>query len=308
MKGIPSILQYGLGTLLTGTAMIFTACSSSYEEYQWENWETTGSEATVSVRSEDGASEPLEAGTSIGVYVVDEEGKVTWVNATVDEYGNVGLPPEALTGKTIVYTPVQPGWGVAAFTSTPPFYVKADQKAEEGYEDSDLMIGTVAASAAATRAFTRASTSINISLKHMMAKVIVHVVDETGMMDFRTAVMSLLHMKNGVTVSLPEQKVTTIENSISDIEMQAYSITDRLLSMRAIVAPQTKAAGEELFELIVPGSHRRCVLPSEVVMTAEQAYVCQVRYTEDGPVLESSYITNWDSSEEEADFTIRTDK
>lgn len=307
MKGIPSILQYGLGTLLTGIAMIFTACSSSYEEYQWENWETTGSEATVSVRSEDGASEPLEAGTSIGVYVVDEEGKVTWVNATVDQYGNVVLPQEAMTGKTIIYTPVQPGWGMAAFTGTPSFYVKADQSDEEGYEDSDLMIGTATASAAA-RAFTRASTSVNITLKHMMAKVIVHVVDETGMMDFRTAVMSLLHMKNGVTVSLPEQSVTTIENSISDIEMQAYSITDRRLSMRAIVAPQTKEAGEELFELVIPGSRRLCVLPSEAVITAEQAYVYQVRYTEDGPVLESSYITNWDSAEEEADFTIRTDK
>lgn len=307
MKGIPSISQYGLTTLLAGITMMLSACSSSNEEYKWESWETTGNEATVSVQTENGGSELLEAGTTIGVYVVDENGKVTWVNATVDQYGNVVLPQEALTGKTIVYTPVQPGWGMAAFSSTPSFYVKPDQSDEEGYEDSDLMIGTATASAAA-RAFTRASTSVNITLKHMMAKVIVHVVDETGMMDFRTAVMSLLHMKNGVTVSLPEQSVTTIENSISDIEMQAYSITDRRLSMRAIVAPQTKEAGEELFELVIPGSRRLCVLPSKAVITAEQAYVYQVRYTEDGPVLESSYITNWDSAEEEADFTIRTDK
>lgn len=307
MKGIPSISQYGLTTLLAGITMMLTACGSS-EEYKWESWESTGNEATVSVQTENGGSELLEAGTTIGVYVVDENGKVTWVNATVDQYGNVVLPQEALTGKTIVYTPVQPGWGLAAFSSTPSFYVKPDQSDEEGYEDSDLMIGTATASTADARAFTRAVTSINIRLKHMMAKVIVHVVDETGMMDFRTAVMSLLHMKNGVTVSLPEQSVTTIENSISDIEMQAYSITDRRLSMRAIVAPQTKEAGEELFELVIPGSRRLCVLPSEAVMTAEQAYVYQVRYTEDGPVLESSYITNWDSAEEEADFTIRTDK
>lgn len=308
MKGIPSISQYGLTTLLAGITMMLSACSSSNEEYKWESWETTGNEATVSVQTENGGSELLEAGTTLGIYVVNEDGSVTWVNATVDQYGNVILPPEALTGKTIVYTPVQPGWGMAAFTGTPSFYVKADQSDEEGYEDSDLMIGTATASTAATRALTRASTSINIRLKHMMAKVIVHVVDETGMMDFRTAVMSLLHMKNGVTVNLPEQSVTTIENSISDIEMQAYSITDRRLSMRAIVAPQTKEAGEELFELVIPGSRRLCVLPSEAVITAEQAYVYQVRYTEDGPVLESSYITNWDSAEEEADFTIKTDK
>ena len=306
MKGIPSISQHGLTTLLAGITMMLTACGSS-EEYKWESWESTGNEASVSIQSENGGSELLEAGTTIGVYVVDENGKVTWVNATVDQYGNVILPPEALTGKTIVYTPVQPGWGLAAFSSTPSFYVKPDQSDEEGYDDSDLMIGTATASAAA-RAFTRASTSVNITLKHMMAKVIINIVDDTGMMDFRSASMNLLHMKNGVTVSLPEQSVTTIENSISDIEMQAYNITDRRLSLRAIVAPQTKAVGEELFELIVPGSRRLCVLPSEAVMTAEQAYVYQVRYTEDGPVLESSYITNWDSAEEEADFTIRTDK
>lgn len=307
MKGISSISQYGLTTLLAGITMMFTACGSS-EEYKWESWESTGNEASVSIQSENGTSEPLEPGTTLGVYVVNEDGSVTWVNATVDQYGNVILPPEALAGKTIVYTPVQPGWGLAAFSSTPSFYVKPDQSDEDGYENSNLMIGTVTASTAAARAFTRASTSVNITLKHMMAKVIINIVDDTGMMDFRAATMNLLHMKNGVTVSLPEQSVTTIENSISDIEMQAYNITDRRLSLRAIVAPQTKAAGEELFELIVPGSRRLCVLPSEAVMTAEQAYVYQVRYTEDGPVLESSYITNWDSAEEEADFTIRTDK
>ena len=307
MKGIPSISQYALPTLLTGIAMMLTACGSS-EEYKWESWEATGNEAIVSVQQEDGTSEPLEAGTTLGVYVVNDDGTVTWVNATVDQYGNVVLPPEALTGKTVVYTPVQAGWGLAAFTGTPSFYVKADQSDDDDYDASDLMIGTATTKTAAVRAFTRAGTSISLSLKHMMAKVIIHVVDETGIMDFRTASLSLLRMKNGVTVSLPQQSVSTIDNSVSDIEMQAYNITDRRLSMRAIVAPQTKKAGEELFELTVPGTRRSCVLPSDAVITAEQAYVYQVRYTVDGPVLESSYITNWDSAEEEADFTIRTDK
>lgn len=307
MKGISSISQYALLTLLTGIVIMFAACGSD-EEYKWESWEATGSEATVSVQSEDGTSESLEAGTTLGVYVVNEDGTVTWVNATVDQYGNVILPPDALTGKTIVYTPVQPGWGQAAFNGTPSFYVKADQSDEDDYDASDLMIGTVTATTAAARAFTRAGTSISLSLKHMMAKVVIHVVDETGIMDFRTASLSLLRMKNGVTVSLPQQSVTTIGNSVSDIEMQAYNITDRRLSMRAIVAPQTKEAGEELFELTVPGTRRSCILPTTAEMTPEQTYVYQVRYTVDGPVLESSYITNWNSAEEEADFTIRTDK
>ena len=104
MKGIPSISQYGLTTLLAGITMMLTACGSS-EEYKWESWESTGNEASVSIQSENGTSEPLEPGTTLGVYVVNEDGSVTWVNATVDQYGNVILPPEALTGKTIVYTP-----------------------------------------------------------------------------------------------------------------------------------------------------------------------------------------------------------
>ena len=307
MKGIPSISQHALPTLLTGIVMMFAACGSD-EEYKWENWETTGNEATVSVQSEDGTSEPLEAGTTIGVYVVNDDGTVTWVNATVDQNGNVILPPEALTGKTVVYTPVQPGWGQAAFNGSPSFYVKADQSEEAYYKNSDLMIGTMTAATASTRALTRATTSINLSLKHMMAKVVIHIVDETGSMDFRTASLSLLHMKNGVSVNLAQQSVTTIDNSISDIEMMAYDITDRRLSMQAIVAPQTKEAGEELFELTVPGTRRSCILPTRAEMTAEQAYVYQVRYTVDGPVLDSSYITNWDSADEEADFTIRTNK
>lgn len=293
-------------SLLAVLALILTACGSK-EDYQWEDWNEAENVASVSVQSEDGTTEELEPGTTMGIYIIDENGNLTWVVVEVDENGNVILPPEALSGKAVVYSPVQSSWGLAAFTGSPKFYIKSDQSDEDGYEASDLMIGTMS-SGAATRGFTRAATKLRLSLKHMLAKVVIHVIDETGMMDFDQVTMELLKMRNGVSVSLAMQEVETLENSTADIDMLAYNSTDRRISMTAIVPSQTIGEGEEFFKIEMPGNSRIGVLPTETVLEADKTFVYQVRYTENGPVLESSFITKWEDDGSEAILDIRTNK
>lgn len=293
-------------SLLAAQILMLTACSSK-EDYQWEYWNEAENVASVSVQSEDGTTETLEPSTTMGIYIIDENGSVTWVIAEVDEHGNVILPPKALSGQVVVCTPVQPSWGAAAFTGKQKFYVESDQSDEEYYEASDLMIGTMS-SVAATRGFTRADTNLHLSLKHMLAKVVIHVVDETGMMDFGQVNMQLLGMHNRVNVSLSQQTVETVENSIADIDMLAYNSTDRRISMAAIVPAQTIGEGEEFFKVNMPGNSRLGILPSETVLEADKTFVYQVRYTENGPVLESSFITKWEDDGSETVLDIRTNK
>lgn len=285
--------------LVAVLVMSFSACGSS-EEYQWESWEENDSEFSVSVLAEDGTEESLKSGSSLGVYVVGSDGIVTWATSEVDKDGNVVLPPSALTGQAVVYTPVQPHWGADAYTSMPKFYVKSDQSTEANYDASDLMIGTAKS---ATRA-----TSLTLSLQHMLAKVVIHVIDETGMHDFSSSSTMLLRMDNAVTVDLSRQSTGIVEKSVADIDMLKYNATDRRISMTAIVAPQTRLSGEEFFELIVPGSRHICTFPSTAELEAGKTFVFQMRYTESGPMVEGSYIAQWENDGSEAIFDIKTNR
>ena len=306
MKSHSFYSRHRQASLLAVLALMLTACGSK-EEYHWEDWNEAENVASVSIQSSEGAVETLEAGSKMGIYVIGEDGNVVWAVAEVDGNGNVILPPAALSGQAVVYTPAQPSWGAAAFNGTPRFYVESDQSDEKNFSASDLMIGTMTGVAAA-RGFTRGDTNMHLSLKHMLAKVVIHVVDQTGMMDFSKVTMQLLGMRNCVNVSLPDQTVETADNSIADIDMLTYNVTDRRISVTAIVPAQTIEAGEEFFLVAMRGNSRLGFLPAETVLEAGKTFVYQARYTENGPVLETSFITKWEDDGSEAILDIRTNK
>ena len=301
MKMVSSVLKNWRVGVVAVVGLALTACSSS-EEYKWEMWDNPEEEqAAVSVQSENGTAEDLKTGITIGIYVVGEDGEVTLVTATVDADGNIILPPEATTGNTIVYTPFQSDWGIEVFKGGAVFEVKTDQASQDGYDASDLMIGT------ALRAQTRA-VEMEFSLKHMLAKVMIHVIDETGSIDGNETTMTLLGMLSAVNVNLATMSVSTIDNTQMDIDMLPYSVTDRRMTMTAIVAPQKKEAGDDLFEFNLQGAHRKCVLPTSAELEGGKTFVFQMRYTEEGLIPDGSYITGWEADDKVTDFNIRTKK
>lgn len=288
--------------LLAISTWSLSACGSTSEEYQWENWDESDSDFSVSVEAEDGGTEPLKPGSTLGVYIQESDGQVSFATAEVDKNGRAVLPPSALTGQIIAYTPVQATWGSEAFTVAPKFYVKSDQSAQEDYDASDLMVGK-------TKAATTRNNTLELSLRHVLARVVIHVIDETGMHDFSTSSTMLLRMSNTVGVDLQEQATKTVENAVADINMLKFNATDRRISMTAIVAPQSKSEGDEFFELIVPGSRHICCFPSAAELEAGQTFVYQMRYTEDGPMLDCSFITKWEAGDDsEAIFDIKTNR
>lgn len=301
MKQIPSISQYCQAFLLAVLAQMLTACGSS-DEYKWEMWDSSQQdEMPVSVVTEDGVQEDLKAGSSLGLYVINDDGTVTWMTVAVDKDGNIILPPEAQSGKVIAYTPVQPGWGVEAFTTEQRFEVQSDQSRQADYDASDLMIGM--ASVIKTRA-----AEVELQLKHMMAKVVVHIVDETGAIDPDKVSIRLLGMAGTVNVNLAAMSVSTVSNSLVDIDMLPYNLTDRRISMEAIVAPQTKQAGDVFLEFTVDGSHRSCPMPTTEVLEDNKTFVYQMRYGDEGLVPDGNYIVDWENDGTETEFEIRTNK
>lgn len=300
MMHIPSISQYRQGALVASLALMLAACGSS-DEYQWEMWDTGQQEGTpVSIIAEDGTEESLKAGSTLGVFVVSEDGTVTWMTVVVDKDGSIILPPEAQTGKVMAYAPEQPGWGLESFTTTQRFEVQPDQSKQADYDASDLMIGTITT---ATR-----SQEVRLQLRHMLAKVVVHIVDETGAIDSDNASMRLLRMAGTVNVNLSAMQVSTVENSQIDIDMLPYNVTDRRISLAAIVAPQTIEEGVDFLEFTVAGSHRTCQLPSKTELEGNKTFVFQMRYTDEGLVPEGSYIVAWEDDGSETEFNIRTNK
>lgn len=298
IPAIPAVRQGALAALLSLT---IAACSSS-EEYKWDMWDYEQQDAMpVSVMNENGTEDYLKAGSSLGIFVIGEDGRATWMTVVVDKDGNIILPQAAQGGRVIAYTPMQPGWGAEAFSTPQLFQVKADQSEQADYDASELMIGTIAT-------ITR-DTEVELQLRHMMAKAMIHVIDETGSLDGLSTGMRLLGMEGTVSVSLPDMEVTTVEGARLDIDMLPYSFTDRRITMTAITAPQTRLQGEEFFEFTIEGgAHRRCTLTSDAALEGGKTFVYQMRYTEDGLVPDDSYITDWETDGSEADFGIRVKK
>ena len=303
MKQKRPFLRFRRVSLTAVTVLAVAACGSS-EEYKWDPWDVSQNQiASVNITQEDGTTEELKTGSTIGIYVIDGNGAVSLVTATVDANGNIQLPPEAFDGRVIAYSPVQPGWNTGTFNGTPLFEVQPDQSIQADYDASDLMIGTATMTTAATR-----SASMELSLKHMLARVMVNVVDETGSLDTENTSMRLLRMAGSVYVSLSAMKVTTVENSSLDIDMLPYSMTDRRITMIAIVAPQTIQEGADLFEFSMAGSHRKATMTSTETLEGGKTFVFQMRYTDEGLVPDGSYVADWEVDDNDIDLNIRIKK
>ena len=285
--------------LLTATALLLTACNGKEEEYMPPIELGNSDEVVVSVKNEDGTTSSMEAGTTIGFFVIDATGKVVYKEVKTDENGNA-LLPVGEGGKVIAYSPVQPGWG-EAFDTPHVFSVKTNQAQADNFESSDLMLGTIQTTKAAT---TRSAGELPFS--HVMAKIMVNVVDETGMMSFDNTTMHLLKMNNSVEVSLSDVSATTVQETRANIRMNPYNVTDRRFSAVAIVAPQQKEKDDDFFEMHVHGATQLFPFPETGMLLGNRTYTYNMRFTETGLFLDGSYVTNWvNDGSEELDIIIR---
>ena len=298
------ILSYSLLIAVLAGCMMMTACSEPDEfEYVDEEIITgkSNDQPSVIVTDENGNTSTLPSGNTIGVYVVDEDGNVTLQQIGVDENGNTVLPASTEESTMIAYTPYQEEWGEDAIVNHPDFTVESNQSTEDAYNASDLMIGTTK-----TEATTRATTNGSMTFRHMLAKVAIHIVDETGRVDLTRIATELLNVKDCVTVDLAHQQVETKDDSQRDVKMFWEMTTDWRISYYAIVAPQSIAEGTDLFAVMLYGNREIHPIPEAATLESGKTYTINMRLTEHGLIPDGWYITDWnEEAEQDIDINIK---
>ena len=279
---------------LLGLLLTCASCSDPKEfEYNDDDYNTE-EKVVVNVTDPNGEEEAITAGTKMAAYVMGEDGTYELVEVVVGQDGSFVLPTSAQ--QIVAYSPIQEEWGIEAMTEPQLFSVQSDQTTEENYEESDLMIGTLG---------LMRSTTQNMQFTHKLAKIVIHIMDETGANDFEQCGITLRDMNNTVWVDLSKQAITTVEDAVADIKMLAYSVTDHRISLRAIVAPQTKLAGDQ-FIVFINGEHGiRYSIPQDAELQGGKTYSFSMRLTESGLVYEGSSISDWkDEGENELDIKV----
>ena len=290
----PSLSRFAVGACCLVSAAWLTAACRKPAEFVYVDDEEE-QETEVVVVDEEGRESALPEGATIGVYIVDEDGNVSLQQVEVDEDGNAVLPASE-GGTVIAYTPFQEDWGEDAILTSPVFTIADDQSTAAGYNASDLMIGT---SGSSTKAGEDA-----FSFSHMLAKVVVNIIDDIGLSDLGKTRVTLLNVYTRVTVDLLKQQVSTIQIGQGDILTLLQTATSWRVSCYGIVAPHAMEEGVPFFSVNLFGDTPQTFpLPQDVTLESGSTFTFNLRLTEQGLIPDGWFITDWDNQEEEEIYT-----
>lgn len=297
MKRFTSLSQYVLvSCCLVGFTWFMSACSET-NEYVEEETSNLTKRQTATVTDENGNSSKMAEGTAIGVYMMGEDGSMTLQEVIVGEDGQAVLPTTNRWGAIYAYSPFQDDWDVNSLNENPVFTVQSNQHTQEQYNASDLMMASVKSS--------DDSDENGYQFRHMLSKVAIHVIDETGSLQLDQISVKLHHVNNSVQTDLLHQTTTTLTEQFSDILMLSKITTDWRVSSYAIVAPQTITEGTTFFTVMLFGVNYTYPIPQTTTLIGGKTFTLNIRLTLNGLVQEGWYITDWDN-EEECNINIET--
>lgn len=291
MKYFPSISQYKLTSVwLTACLMLLSACSDS-KEFVYIDEDEDG-EVTLTLMDTNGNTNVIPSGSQVGVYMVGDDGAVTFQQVGVGGDGTLILPASARGQQLYVYSPYQEDWGTDALSDTQLFQVLSDQSTLSSFQASDLMIGSLGNSN---------GTYTSMTFSHLMAKVVIHIIDESGLVDMSQVSAELLNVYNCANIDIKNATATTIEDEKTNIQMYPELSTDWRLSTSAILPSQTITAGTDFFAITVYGVRQTYSLTEDTVLKSGQTFTLNIRLTDQGVILDGSYVTDW---EEDSEKTI----
>ena len=295
MKRFSSMLALRQSICMLVSLLLLSASCSKSDDYEYiDDTQQEKGKVTPRVTDASGKETLLTANSEMGVYVTNGDGDVTLLTLSVGTDGSIVLPPETEGESMIAYLPFQEEWGDNALTETKQFTVKEDQSTIDDFNQSDLIIGTM-------NGVTRAVGSMTFT--HMMAQVLIHIVDATGTNDFENCSVMLHDVNSSVNVRLSEQSVSTVGDVRDDIKMLTSSVSDYRLSVKAIVAPQEIEAGTRFIVFTNGGYSTRCSIPQIADMKSGMTYIVNMRLTKKGLEFVGSKINDW-TEEEEDELTI----
>lgn len=288
MKRISSMSLFRHNALwLLAVMLLSTACSKSDDYVYVDDTKSNDGKVKVTVTDSNGTASSITAGREMGIYITDADGNVTFLKVSVGQDGFVVLPTDAQSKKMLAYLPYQNSWDTEDLPDFCRFHVESDQSTETGYQASDLMVGKAEAGDTAGMSFT-----------HMLAQLVIHIVDETGANDFQTCSVKLRDVQDAVDVDLQKPSVATVADSKADITMFPYVVSDHRLSLKAIVAPQQVEAGERFVVFVNNGHATRYSIPHKADLQGGKTYTISMRLTNKGLEFVGSTVVDWDETVE----------
>ena len=272
------------GVIFTFSFMIGFSSCHHHDLFVYDESFSKGENTEFSSEEEDGNTK-IKAGSTIGVYVIDQDGNVTFRTVEVDEHGNAVLPAVPDGTGFVAYLPYQEDWNQEDVVSPKIFTVQPSQTTQELYDASDLMFGSKGVRSRASSQFT---------FRHALSKIIVEITDETEAYNLSESVLTLLDMNDTVEVFLKWLIVETLSEYSHDIITYNYKTEGQTTFFTAIAAPQTLKSGVSFINLTANGRQLAFNLPGKEDLQSGKTFTCSLRLTDIGLIYDGSSISDWE--------------
>lgn len=288
----------------------FTACSdddapTSITDNEGDQGDSGYEGLTVEiVEDENEQTSTLPSGSSFGVFVfADNNYAVALANAHLIMGGGTISRADASSGFSLsegigicAYSPYSEVWDEVDVTEALPFSIASNQRTQSAYEANDLLVAP----------FTYINNGkATLSFRHVMAKVSVCVIDETGKYNLSQSEVELPEQPSGIKVNLISGKTEAVDNETLAVSaFMGNSNADTLRAM-AILPPATIVAGRTVFTFEINGQPFSYAAPQTEEWESGKDHIYEMKLTENGLIPTGNRVIDWESGNEDTELTVK---
>lgn len=292
-----------LGIALVAVAMV--SCSSSDELNEGGNYnnEIRFSSRINQLRSVPYNDTQLEAGTKVGIYVVERTDANTpgnpnyggiYENVQLEASGSGDFSSSMLmyypsTGNNVDFFAYHP-WQADNITEVGAlsFNVQADQTELENYIQSDLLW-------AQTLNINNSNYVVPLTFQHKLSKFEFVLKKGDGITDFmQLNKLEVLDILPGTTLDVETGEITEATGAAVNISAFGATATteEEASTSAAILVPQTLPINKQLIRITLGEATYTYTLPSALVLESGKKYTFNITLNADG-IEVTSTITDW---------------
>lgn len=182
------------------------------------------------------------------------------------------------------YSPYDSSWDDVP-GSVVEFEVSADQRSAMDYKASDLML---------SHGIEFRNGLNEAVFHHVMAEVILHITDRTGLFDMSGSRAVLHDMQSASYVYVEDGTCQAAGTSVSDIACHMLDSRDRRASLAVVLPPQDPEGAMLTFSISIGDAEYDFELSDVPALESGKVYVFSLRMTDRGLELEDSTISDWE--------------